>query len=101
MIYLLTCKTCLKQYVGSTTDCSRYRWNNYKCNDRKNARGKACLQEHLFEHFNSEGHNGFLHDVSVTLIDKTDTKNPIKREHYWRHTLKTLAPHVLNVEDDL
>ena len=42
----------------------------------------ACLQEHLLEHFNSEGHNGFLNDVSVALIDKTDAKNPIKREHY-------------------
>ena len=77
LIFLLTCKTCLKQYVGSTTDCFRYRWNNYNCNDRKYARGEACLQEHLFEHFNSEGHNGFLHDVSVTWIDKTDAKNPI------------------------
>ena len=38
---------------------------------------EACLQEHLFEHFNSEGHSGFLHDVSVKLIDKTDAKNPI------------------------
>ena len=96
LIYLLTCKICLKQYVGSTTDCFRYRWNNYKCNDRKYARGDACSQEHLFEHFNSEEHNGFLHDASVTLIDKTDGKNPAKREH----TLKTLAPHGLNVEDD-
>ena len=100
LIYLLTCKTCLKQYVGSTTDCFRYRSNNYKCNDRKFAREESSLQEHLFEHFNSEEHNGFLCDVSVTLIDKTDAKNPIKREHYWRHTLKTLAPHGLNVEDD-
>ena len=100
LIYLLTCKTCLKQYVGSTTDCFRYRWNNYKCNDRKYARGEACLQEHLFEHFNSEGHNGFLHEVSVTLIDKIDAKNPIKREHHWRHTLKTLSPHGLHAEDD-
>ena len=100
LIYLLTCKTCLKQYVGSTTDCFRYRWNNYKCNDRKFARGEACLQEYLFEHFNSEGHNGFLHDVLVTLNDKTDAKNSIKREHYWWHTLKTLAPDGLNVEDD-
>ena len=58
------------------------------------------LQEHLFEHFNSEGHNGLLHDVSITLIDKTDAKTPIKREHYWRHTLETLAPHGLNVEND-
>ena len=80
-----------KQYVASTTDYFRYRWNNYKCNDRKYARGEACLQE---------GHNGFLHDVSLTLTDKTDAKNPIKQGNYWRHTFKTLAPHGLNVEDD-
>ena len=42
-------------------------------------KGEVCLREHLFEHFNSEGHNGFLHDVSVILIDKTDEKNPIKQ----------------------
>ena len=71
-------------------------WNNHKCNDRKYARGEACLQEHLFEHFNSEERN----EVSVTLIDKTDAKYPIKREHYQRHTLKMLAPHGLNVEDE-
>ena len=29
-------------------------------------------------HFNSEEDNGFLHDISVTLIDKTDGTNPIK-----------------------
>ena len=98
LIYLLTCKNCLKQYVGSSTDCFRYHWNNYKCNDRKYVRGKACLQEHLFEYFKSKGQNNFLHDVSVTLIDKTDAKNPIKREHCWRHTLKTLAPHGLHVD---
>ena len=45
------------------------------------------LQEHLFARaslwtFNSEGQNGFLNDVSITFIDKTDGKNPIKREHY-------------------
>ena len=43
LICLLTCKICLKQYVGSTTDCFRYCWNNYKCADRKYARGEACL----------------------------------------------------------
>ena len=59
------------------------------------------MQQNLFEHFNSEGHNGLLHDVSVTLINKTDAKNPHKQEHYWQHTLKTLAPHGLNVEDNL
>ena len=76
LIYLLTRKTCIKQYVGSTTDCFRYCWINY---DKKYVKGEVCLREHLFEHFNSEGHNGFLHDVSVILIDKTDEKNPIKQ----------------------
>ena len=100
LIYLLTCKTSLKQYVDSTTDCFRYRWSNYKCNGRRYARGEACLQEHLFEHFNSEGCNWFLHDVQIHWLIKQMQKNPIKREHYWQHTLKTLAPHGLNVEVD-
>ena len=62
-------------------------------------RGEVCLQEHLFEHFNSEQDNEFLHDISVTLINKIDAKKPITREHYWQHTLKRLAPCGLNVED--
>ena len=74
----LACKNCFKQYVGGTTDYFRYCWNNYKCNDKKYVRDEACLQEHLFEHFNNEGHNGFVHDVSVTWINKTDGKNPVK-----------------------
>ena len=99
LTYLLTCKTCSKQYTGETTDEFRFRWNNYKSNDRKFQRGERCMQEHLFEHFYSEGHNGFLEDVSVTLIDKTDGRDPKKREFYWMRTLKTLAPDGLNIED--
>ena len=34
------------------------------------------MQEHLFEHFKSEGHSGFLGNVSITIIDKTDGKDP-------------------------
>lgn len=67
----------LKLYVDSTTDCFRYHSNNYKCDNRKYVRSEACLQGHLFEHFNSEGSNGFLKDVSVTFIDKANDKNPI------------------------
>ena len=36
-------------------------------------------------------------DVSVTFIDKTDPSDPLKREDYWRSTLKTMAPFGLNV----
>ena len=62
-------------------------------------RSEPCLQEHLFQNFNSERHSGILYETSVTLIDKAD-KNPTKREHYSRHTLKTLATLDLIVEDD-
>ena len=50
------------------------------------------MQEYLYSHFESGGHNCFLEDVSITLIDKTDGSDPTKRETFWIHTLKTLAP---------
>ena len=78
LVYLLTCKKCLKQYVGQTIDTFRHRWNNYKSNDRKFQRSEPCMQEHLFRHFSSPGHNGFLTDISVTFIGKTDPSDPLK-----------------------
>ena len=101
IIYLLTCKQCQNQYTGETTDDFRYRWNNYKSNSRKFDRKEPCMQEHLYRHFSSPGHRGFLNDVSVTLIEKTDRSNPKKREDYWMKTLKTIAPYGLNVEDSV
>ena len=59
------------------------------------------MQEHLFQHFSSPGHNGFLNDVSVTFIEKTDPSDPLKRENFWRKLLMTMAPHGLNVEDSV
>ena len=82
LIYLLTCNCCAKQYVGETTDEFRLRWNNYKSNDRKNAQNETCMQEHLFEHFKSEDHSGFLKNISITVTDKADGKDPKRRENY-------------------
>ena len=59
------------------------------------------MQEHLFEHFNREGHSGYLGNVSMTLIDKTDGKDPKRRENYWIRTLETYAPIRLNIEDSV
>ena len=97
LVYLFTCKTCSKQYNEETTDQFRLRWNNYKSNNRKFKRGKLCVQEHLFEHSYSDGHNGFLDDVAITLTDKTDCRDPKNRENYWMRTLKTLATERLNI----
>ena len=35
IVYLLSCKVCGIQYVGQTTDKFRFRWNNYRNNNRK------------------------------------------------------------------
>ena len=39
LVYLLSCKVCGRQYAGQTVDEFRYRWNNYKDNNRKSLRG--------------------------------------------------------------
>ena len=50
------------------------------------------MQQHFDEHFYSEGHNRFLGNVCINLIDKTDGFQKGIR------TLKTLAPLGLNAE---
>ena len=56
------------------------------------------MQHYFYENFYSESHNGFLANVSISLVDKTDSVQPKKRENYWMRTLKTLAPLGLSVD---
>ena len=56
LIYLLTCNQCRKQYVGQTVDSFRFRWNYYKCNCQKHAKGESVKQQHLNYHFILEDH---------------------------------------------
>ena len=77
LIYLFTYECCGKQYVGETTGEFRYRWNKYRCNDRKYTKNEDCFQEHLFRHFHSGEHTGFLGNVRITLIDEGEPEeNP-------------------------
>ena len=98
LVSLLTRK-CKIQYVGQTVDQYRSRWNNYKSDSGKYSRGGSCIQQHLFNHFCTSGHAGFLDDVSITFIDKTDPSDPLKREDYWGCTLKIMALFGLNIEE--
>ena len=41
------------------------------------------MQKKLSEHFSSEVRSGFLDNVSVISIDKTDPEDHNKREHDW------------------
>ena len=64
-IYLISCKVCSEEHVGSTTDRLRFWWNNYKSFQRKAERGEDSAQKYLHEHFLSEGHNGLINDVEI------------------------------------
>ena len=96
LIYPLTCNKCRKQYVGWTVDTFRYRRNNYGSNSHKHVHSISCTQEHLYKHFCDIEHRGFLNDVSITFIDKTDPTNLLQREYYWKHT-STFAPYGLSL----
>ena len=57
VVYLLNCKACGVQYVGSCSTAFRSRFNNYiSCNNRH--RIKKVPQKHLHDHFDLPGHNG-------------------------------------------
>ena len=97
--YPLTCNQRGKQYVGQTVDRFYFRWSNYKSNCYKHAKIESVKQQHLHDHLMLEDHTQFVNDVSIIFIGKTDPIDPLKREQYWRHTLKTLVPYGLNVSD--
>ena len=56
-----------QKIVGSTTDKFRFRWDNYKENNRK---AESNIYSHFIENFTSNDHNGFLEDDSITFIEK-------------------------------
>ena len=38
------------------------------------------MEQHLFKHFQTTERTDFVEDVSITVMDKTDTFIPAKRE---------------------
>ena len=100
LIYLLSCRVCGKQYVGSTTERFRFRWNNYKDIQRKGKRGENHNQKYFHEHFLIHDYNGLINDIQIIFIDKTDPLDPTRRGEFWRAKLKILAPNGLNMEEE-
>ena len=45
LLHLFRCERRSKQYVGESTAEFRFRWNNYKRNDRKYTRNEDCFQD--------------------------------------------------------
>ena len=59
------------------------------------------MQEYVFSLSSMADHDGFLKDVSITFIDKTDPSDPLRREDYCRQTLKTMLLYGLSIEDSV
>ena len=102
VVYLMTCKKCAMQYVGSTIINFRLRFNNHKSRIRKHeklAQAEKLADDLLYRHFCSEGHNG-LSDVKIQLIDQVNGEEHLReKEGQWAYRLKTLVPNGLNDND--
>ena len=98
-IYLFSCKLSGKQYVESTTDNFRYRWNNYKNCQCNAERWEDHMQRYLHEHFLRKDRHCLLNNVEITLIDKIDQSDTRRWEEFWRTKLRTLAPLGLNIDE--
>ena len=97
VVYLITCKTCGKQYVGSTTTAIRHRFNQYISGVQRYGRGvRGLQQEGVFSHFFTEGHSGSPHQMELRIIDYCDPSDQERREGFWTFHLKTMEPHGLN-----
>ena len=95
VVYLLSCKTCKIQYVGSCTTKFRLRFNNYKsCHNR--CKTQTVGKAELHDHFCQSDHKG-LEDWEFTLIDRGSGLESVrKKEMFWQYKLSTFKPNCLN-----
>ena len=99
VVYLVQCKTCNIQYVGSASTKFRLRFNNYKACFRKCSSGQMAPQMSFHSHFCQNNHNG-MEDWAFTLIDQTQNlKSLRKRECFWQEKLQTFMPLGLNEKE--
>lgn len=102
VVYLITCKRCSVQYVGSTVTKFRIRFNNHKSRIRRHARLNEAQRENddlLYKHFWSDGHSG-LDDMNIQLIDRVNGEEELRdKEGQWAYKLNTLSPYGLNDND--
>ena len=95
VVYLFTCKTCHKQYTGSTEEF-RSRFNNYRCLHRDFLMNKKVKQESFHAHFVEGLHQG-ENDWEVRFLDQGISVGDVRqRECYWQHKLNTFQPNGLN-----
>ena len=97
VVYLLSCKVCGIQYVGSTTCKFRSRFNTYKSGNRRYAeKEKRVPQKKLHSHFDQPGHSGFSDFEFISKDQGNDHESTRKKERFWMYKLNTFLPNGLN-----
>ena len=97
VVYLYSCKACLKQYTGST-ESFRSRFSNYKLVHRSFIKGNTVKQASFHAYFEDDKHG--IGDWEITLIDQTDSVDDLRRqESFWQYELDTFQPNGLNERD--
>ena len=101
IVYLISCKKCNVQYVGSTSTEFKVRFRNHKSamlTDKK-----VC---EMAVHFNENKHE--FKELEFVAIEKVDLVNGenanntlLTREAYWMAQLSTISPYGLNKRSEL
>ena len=68
---------------------------------RKAPRNENHFQSVIHSHFMLPGHTNMKEDVSIILIDKTDSFHPKNREQFWIDKLRTLSPYGINTSETM
>ena len=101
VIYAITCKSCGIQYVGQTLLRLRDRFTGHLGDIKRGDPNKPVAV-----HFNKAGHDK-KNDIQITILEfiKKPPRSPQaitirhRVESKWTHTLRTLAPQGLNLEN--
>ena len=97
VVYLISCSSCNKQYVGETKGPLNKRMNGH----RDDWRHRRFERSPTAEHFHSADHD-FLSHASVCCLEHNKEWSDSTRKHresYWIRRLNTLCPFGINKGD--
>ena len=96
IVYMLRCKQCNIQYIGSCITPFWKRFNNYKSCQKRYSSNNQVPQANVHSHFYQYHHHN-MDDFEFILIDQgRDFKTTRRKEAFWQHTLDTFEPKGLN-----
>ena len=79
VVYLVQCRICNMQYVGSSTTKSGFRINNYRCCHIKYSSNQSVAQASFQAHFSQPDNNG-MDDWSFILIDSASDEDSVRKK---------------------